>query len=267
MTIPANVPSVQYTGTASLATYAVPFKFFQNADLVVQTQSVAGVLSTLVLTTDYTLVGAGLPAGGTITLVAGNLAAGVILVISRAPSPIQGASLPNGGSYFGNSIEAALDLLTMVAQSLQAKVGRAALLSVTDAGAAPTVPALAARAGHGASWDASGNFVAGAGALLGSVSYLFVGLQFNGTYVLIGRANSAFTITSLNRKCTGTVTLAVQINGVSITGLSAVAASSVRATATASAANVVAVGDLITIILSAGSVDLADLDITLGVLE
>lgn len=75
-------------------------------------------------------------------------------------------------------------------------------------------------------------------------------------------AASAATINSLKViTVSGTCTVAVKINGTSVTGISAVSASSTIATGTASAANTVAVGDKITLVVSSNS-SAADLQFT-----
>lgn len=67
------------------------------------------------------------------------------------------------------------------------------------------------------------------------------------TYRLGGPSSFAYTIESLDVETdSGTITVAVKINGTPVTGLSAVSASSTPASAAATAANVVAVGDYLT---------------------
>lgn len=74
----------------------------------------------------------------------------------------------------------------------------------------------------------------------------------NRAYVLDLSAPYGYTITSLVvQTAAGTATCAVQINGTNVTGLSAVAASTTLATGTATAANVVASGNKVTLVVSA----------------
>ena len=54
---------VQYTATALQTVFNIPFPFFANGDLVVYQNA-----TLLVLTTNYTVTGAGTAAGGTLTL-------------------------------------------------------------------------------------------------------------------------------------------------------------------------------------------------------
>jgi hypothetical protein len=56
----------QYTATAGQTIFAIPFVFFDDADLVVYQNS-----TLLTLTTNYTVTGANNPGGGTLTLVVG----------------------------------------------------------------------------------------------------------------------------------------------------------------------------------------------------
>lgn len=80
------------------------------------------------------------------------------------------------------------------------------------------------------------------------------------TFTLDKKAAYAYTINTLDiATASGTATVAVKINGTSVTGISAVSVSSVDATGTATAANSVAAGDKVTLVVSSGSspVDMA----------
>lgn len=74
------------------------------------------------------------------------------------------------------------------------------------------------------------------------------------TYTLTCYAQYGFTINLLKIICTsGTCTAALKINGTSVTGISAVGVSSTIATGTASAANVVVAGDIVTLVTTSNS--------------
>lgn len=82
----------------------------------------------------------------------------------------------------------------------------------------------------------------------------------NKIYFLDFKTAFAGTINRLDIACiSGTCTVAIKINGTSITGLTAVAVSSVPATALATALNAFAAGQQVTLVISANSaaVDLA----------
>lgn len=73
MAVSAVFPRVQYLSAASQTDFLVPFKFFINEDLVVYKTLVGQqpdpATDLLALNVDYTVVGAGLDTGGTVTLV------------------------------------------------------------------------------------------------------------------------------------------------------------------------------------------------------
>lgn len=82
----------------------------------------------------------------------------------------------------------------------------------------------------------------------------------NKTHYLFLNAPFACTIDEITVKTsTGTVTMAVEIEGTAVTGLGSISVTSSKATSTASAANTVAAGDEVTMILSAvnATVDLS----------
>lgn len=74
------------------------------------------------------------------------------------------------------------------------------------------------------------------------------------TYILELYANYAYTINELKViSDLGTCTVAVKINGTNVTGISAVSVSTTIATGTATAANTVAIGDKITLVVTSPS--------------
>ncbi len=83
------------------------------------------------------------------------------------------------------------------------------------------------------------------------------------SYTLDLYAAFAGTINSLKViTVSGTCTVAIKINGTSVTGISAVSASSTIATGTASTANTFEIGDKVTLVISSNSSS-ADLQFTL----
>lgn len=73
----------------------------------------------------------------------------------------------------------------------------------------------------------------------------------NDTYTLCINSRFPFAIDQLTYKTnTGTCTVSVLINGVAVTGLSSLSVTSTEQTASATAANSVAIGDDVTIVIS-----------------
>src|SRR5690349_12194321 len=85
-----------------------------------------------------------------------------------------------------------------------------------------------------------------AGPFSGSIDF-----PTNQSYTVDFQATEAYTINKLFiQTVSGTCTVAIQINGVSVTGLSAVAVSSTLSQPTASGANSVAIGNNVTLVVS-----------------
>lgn len=131
MTISSTTTKVSYNGSGSVGPFSITFRFAKNADIEATKVSTAGVESTLALTTHYTLTGAGDPSGGTLTLVTA-LATGEKLVIKRSPAIVQETDYVENAAFPAEAHEAALDLLTMIAQSLQEEIGRAVKVQVSS---------------------------------------------------------------------------------------------------------------------------------------
>lgn len=131
MTISSTTSKVSFNGSGSTGPFSIPYKFSKNADLAVTKVSTAGVASTLALTTNYTLTGAGATSGGTLTLLVA-LASGERLIIKRSPVKVQETDYVENASFPAKAHEDALDLLTMVSQDLQEQIDRSVKVEISS---------------------------------------------------------------------------------------------------------------------------------------
>lgn len=125
-----------FTGNGATATYSFTFKIFQASDLLVVRTSLAGVETTLTLTTDYTVslnADQNSSPGGSVTLVAGNLATGLLLTMTSQVPYTQTTDLTNQGGFYPQVITNSLDKLTIQTQQLQEQVNRSAKLPISSA--------------------------------------------------------------------------------------------------------------------------------------
>jgi hypothetical protein len=139
MTLTTTVSRVTYPGTGGTGPFALSFRIFSSADLLVTKRSAAGVETTLALTTDYT-VDSTLSNVTTVAVVA----VGDSLVIRRAPAITQPVSIRNQGAYFPATIEDEFDRLTMQLQSHQDLLDRSLKFSETEPTVLPTIQSVAA---------------------------------------------------------------------------------------------------------------------------
>ncbi len=150
-----------FTGTGATATFPFTFKAFDDSDLdVVEQDLTTGDLTTLAMTTDYTVTlnaDQDSSPGGSITLTAGNLATGLSLAITTDIAATQGLDLTNGGGFYPDVINSALDLLTILVQQILEQTKRAMQAPITDVGASMNLPPAAERAGKLLMFDANGN--------------------------------------------------------------------------------------------------------------
>lgn len=131
MTVASSSNRVDYTGNGVTTVFSFSFRIFEAADLVVTRATPAGVETTLVLNTDYTVTGAGSYSGGSITLSAA-LTNGHALTIQRVLDITQETDLRNQGQFFAETHEDVFDRVTMIAQQLQEQIDRSAKLPVTN---------------------------------------------------------------------------------------------------------------------------------------
>lgn len=116
MTISTEANRKSYAGNGTTTAFSFPYWFKQESDLVVLlVNDTTQVAVTQVLSTDYTVTGAGNPAGGTVTMVTAP-ASGETLVIYRDPDLKQSTDLINGGPFDQESVEGALDKITTMVQ-------------------------------------------------------------------------------------------------------------------------------------------------------
>jgi len=156
MTVSTTTSKVSFAGNGSTTAFAVNFYFLQTSHLKVVLRAADGTETVKTLGTDYTVTGAGVPSGGTVTMSTAP-ASGQTLVIARNVPQTQLIDYQPNDPFPANTHEQALDQLTMEVQQLQEQITRAIKLSLTNTMTSTefTVDA-ASRAGKVLSFDLSG---------------------------------------------------------------------------------------------------------------
>jgi len=116
MTISTTINRNDYVGNGATDTYSYNYKILEDSDLLVTTRDTDDTETTLTLTTDYTVTGAGDSTGGTIVLVAGNLTTDYVLTISRVRPVTQTTDIRNQGVFYPETHEDAFDHGIMIDQ-------------------------------------------------------------------------------------------------------------------------------------------------------
>jgi hypothetical protein len=154
MTVATENNRNDFVGDNSTPTYPYTFKIFQDSDLLVTEKDTNDIETTLVLTTDYTVSGAGNTNGGSITLVAGNLATDYELTIRRVLPIVQETDIRNQGTFFPEIHEDEFDKGRMIDQQQQDEIDRSVKLPETETGADVTLPSP--EASKVIAWDDTG---------------------------------------------------------------------------------------------------------------
>lgn len=132
MTVSTTTSRADYTGNGVTTAFAVPFYFLDNSHLIVyRTVISTGVSTTLALGTDYTVSGAGVGAGGTVTLTVAPTALQKISILRNVPLTQLVHYVPND-PFPAATHEQALDQLTMEMQQVQEQLNRSVKVAVTD---------------------------------------------------------------------------------------------------------------------------------------
>ena len=161
MTVSSTTNKASYSGNGTTTAFTVPFYFLESADLQVILRS--GTTETVqTLTTNYTVAGAGVSSGGTVTMLVAPAASTTLTILRNAAATQETDLLPND-RLPAESLETALDKLTMLVQQLDEETGRSLKYPASDTTASAQLPASTARASKFLSFDASGNPVASIG--------------------------------------------------------------------------------------------------------
>lgn len=152
MTISSATAKVRFNGNGSTVAFPFTFKVFDQGDLTVIRTAADGTETTLTITTQYSVA---LNAdqnnnpGGTVTVVTAPTL-GELLTIVREIEAVQETDITNGGGFYPEVIENALDRLTMLAQQANEVLDRAFVVPITS----DTVPVLPVpEAGKYLGWD------------------------------------------------------------------------------------------------------------------
>lgn len=116
--ITAQNSQVLYNGTGSEVNFAITFPFIENSHIVCYVVDLAGTRTLQVLTTNYTLAGAGDAGGGTLTFVVAPLATDTIEIYRVVPFS-QLYQYSAGGDFSSTGHENAVDLTVMLCQSIR----------------------------------------------------------------------------------------------------------------------------------------------------
>jgi hypothetical protein len=161
-----------FTGTGLVSTFSFTFKVFQASDLLVVRQTIStGAQTTFVLNTDYTVslnVDQDSNPGGSITLVAGALAATYTLVITSSIANLQPTILTNQGGFYPEVINDSLDRATIQIQQVATKSGRELSAPLVDGAVNMVLPSARNRASKFLYFGASGEPMAAAGTNTGN---------------------------------------------------------------------------------------------------
>lgn len=136
MTIPSYDNRRSYAGDGTTTVFAFPPPFTVNTDLVVAVKDASANYTTLVLGTDFTVTGAGNPAGGNVTVPA-SVVSGSTLIILRKVPPTQNMNLQDGGPQPSKTVNGAHDRRAMVEQYILDMLARALSRGELDDGTGP----------------------------------------------------------------------------------------------------------------------------------
>lgn len=150
-----------FAGNGVTTAFPFTFRTFQKADVKVIKTSAAGVDSTLVLDSAYSVAlnaDQNANPGGTVTYpISGTLlATGEKLTLVSNAGDTQGTNLANQGGFFPNNVSDMSDYRTVISHQLAELLTRVAKIPVTDGLEVNDLPKAANRANQFYGWDANG---------------------------------------------------------------------------------------------------------------
>ncbi len=165
MTIATSTARADYAGDTVSTVFAVPFYFLDGTHLEVVKRDAAGIETVLVKDVHYTVAGAAVPAGGTITMLAAP-ASGEQLTIRRKVPITQTLDYVANDPFPAESHERGLDKGAMIDQQQAEEISRSLRAPVTDVALA-SLPRAAGRSGKFLAFDAEGQPMASGGTGVG----------------------------------------------------------------------------------------------------
>jgi hypothetical protein len=113
-------PRVQYTATSGQTSFTVPFEFFVNADLKVYNGStLLSFAASPANATEYSVTGAGVTGGGSITLGSPGATVNDIITISRDIAIARTTDFPTSGAFQIASLNEELDKIVAMCGQLE----------------------------------------------------------------------------------------------------------------------------------------------------
>ena len=150
-----------YAGNGSQTVFPFNFVIFAAADLLVQQTDNLGNVTTLTLTSQYSVTlnsNQNTTPGGTVNLTTAT-PTGYTLNMSSQEQAIQPVNLTNSGNFYPQVINNALDYITILIQQILTRLTGVLSFPLGDPASAQ-LPAVASRANNLLGFDANGNAVA-----------------------------------------------------------------------------------------------------------
>lgn len=131
MTVSSTTSKVSYSGNGSTVAFTVTFYFLADAHVKVLVRSANGTETVKTLGSDYTVSGAGNPAGGTVTFLTAPIAGETVVLARNVPLTQVTDYTPND-PFPAETHEEALDKLTQIVQQINETVDRSLKLSLSN---------------------------------------------------------------------------------------------------------------------------------------
>ena len=157
MTVSSSVNKVIYSGNSATVLFPVNYYFLENSHLKVILRAADGTETVQALTTNYTVTGAGNPAGGSITMLVAPVTGTTLTIVRNVPATQETDYLAND-PFPAESHERALDKLTMLTQENEEIAGRSIQIPQTDPVSTNTIlPASTSRASRLMGFSSNGS--------------------------------------------------------------------------------------------------------------
>ena len=144
-------PRIQFSADGTQTAFTYPFPIFDDTDIDVYDGE-----DLKILTTDYTVAGAGNSSGGTVTFVSAPIVGGMV-TLRRNIAIERTSDFQESGEFRARVINDELDKLTATQQQLETDQDRSLRLSPTDSANSTIIPDKATRSGKILGFDANGD--------------------------------------------------------------------------------------------------------------
>ena len=192
MTVSAQTPINRSTGNGVTTVFPYTFKIISDADIEVTVDDVVKTLNV-----DYTVTGAGVDAGGNVTMTTAPATATTV-IRRRNMAIVRTTDYQDQGALPAATLDSDIDASVLMAQQLSEQIGRSLKFPVSDSVSGVEFPPAAQRVGKALVFDTNGDVGVSTDDYVDQLASVTVQVGIATTQAGISTASAASATATLN---------------------------------------------------------------------